>query len=74
MAKDMMTNFELYQPTDVAGALELLDKLGPDAWKMAGGQDSLDWFKDRAKRPTAVVDLTRLGRAGDVGEHVAERE
>ncbi len=56
----MMTRFELYQPTDVGGALELLDRLGPDAWKMAGGQDSLDWFKDRAKRPSAVVDLTRI--------------
>jgi xanthine dehydrogenase YagS FAD-binding subunit len=25
---------------------------------LAGGQDSLDWFKDRAKRPGAVIDLT----------------
>ena len=60
MAKDMMTRFELYRPTDLAGALELLDKLGPDGWKMAGGQDSLDWFKDRAKRPSAVVDLSGI--------------
>lgn len=60
MAKDMMARFELYQPADVAGAVELLDKLGPDGWKMAGGQDSLDWFKDRAKRPGAVVDLSRI--------------
>jgi len=55
-----MTRFELYRPTDLAGALELLDKLGPDSWKLAGGQDSLDWFKDRAKRPGAVVDLSRI--------------
>lgn len=60
MAKDMMTRFELYQPADIAGALELLEKLGPDGWVMAGGQDSLDWFKDRAKRPQAVVDLSRI--------------
>ncbi|MEM7501522.1 MAG: xanthine dehydrogenase family protein subunit M [Pseudomonadota bacterium] len=60
MAIDMMNRFELYQPTDVDGALALLDKLGPGGWKMAGGQDSLDWFKDRAKRPSAVVDLTRI--------------
>ena len=58
MAKDMMTRFELFQPADVAGALELIDKFGPDGWKMAGGQDSLDWFKDRAKRPAAVIDLS----------------
>ena len=56
----MMTRFELYQPADIAGALELLEKLGPDGWVMAGGQDSLDWFKDRAKRPQAVVDLSRI--------------
>ena len=60
MAKDMMTRFELYQPADIAGALELLEKLGPDGWVMAGGQDSLDWFKDRAKRPQAIVDLSRI--------------
>ena len=24
---------------------------------MAGGYDSLDWFKDRAKRPAAVIDI-----------------
>lgn len=60
MARDMMTRFELYQPTDVDSAVELLDKLGPDGWKLAGGQDSLDWFKDRAKRPRAVVELSRI--------------
>ena len=56
----MMKDFELFQPTDVAGALELLDKYGPDGWLMAGGQDSLDWFKDRAKGPKAVVSLSRV--------------
>ena len=68
MARDMMTRFELYQPTDVDGALALLDKLGPDGWTMAGGQDSLDWFKDRAKRPSAVVDLTRIDALKGVRE------
>ncbi|MCH7853557.1 MAG: xanthine dehydrogenase family protein subunit M [Proteobacteria bacterium] len=56
----MMTRFELYRPADIAGALDLVDKLGSDGWLIAGGQDSLDWFKDRAKRPTAVVDLSRI--------------
>jgi xanthine dehydrogenase YagS FAD-binding subunit len=57
MSKDMMPRFELFQPTDVATALDLLGRYGKDGWKMAGGQDSLDWFKDRNKRPAAVVDL-----------------
>lgn len=64
MSKDMMPMFELYQPTDIANALDLADKLGADGWKVAGGQDSLDWLKDRAKRTKAVIDLTRIADAG----------
>jgi len=60
MSKDMMPMFELYQPTDVANALDLADQLGEGGWALAGGQDSLDWFKDRAKRPKAVIDLSRV--------------
>ena len=52
--------FELYQPTDLDNAVDLAGKLGADGWAVAGGQDSLDWFKDRAKRPTALVDLNRV--------------
>lgn len=63
MSKDMMPMFELYQPTDIANALDLADKLGADGWKLAGGQDSLDWIKDRAKRTKAVIDLTRIADA-----------
>ncbi len=54
---DMIPAFELYQPADTPGALSLLDRLRGDAWVLAGGLDSMDWFKDRAKRPKAVVDL-----------------
>lgn len=56
--------FELYQPADIGNALDLAEKLGTDGWKVAGGQDSLDWIKDRAKRTTAVIDLTRIADAG----------
>ncbi len=59
MSKDMMPSFALFQPTDLATALSLLGKY-EDGWKMAGGQDSLDWFKDRAKRPSAVIDLNGI--------------
>ena len=68
MSKDMMPMFELYQPTDMANALDLLDRLGPDGWKIAGGQDSLDWLKDRAKRSGAVVDLTRIAELKGIRE------
>ena len=58
--RDTMPAFELYQPASSEAAVALLDKQGKDAWIMAGGLDSLDWFKDRAKRPKAVVDLSQL--------------
>jgi xanthine dehydrogenase YagS FAD-binding subunit len=66
--KDMMTRFDLYQPEDIPSALELFDKLGPDSWKMAGGQDSLDWFKDRVKRPSSVVDLSKIDEMRGIRE------
>jgi xanthine dehydrogenase YagS FAD-binding subunit len=53
----MMPAFELYQPDTVESAVELLGKFGEDGWALAGGNDSLDWFKDRVKRPKYVVDL-----------------
>jgi xanthine dehydrogenase YagS FAD-binding subunit len=59
MSKDTMPSFALFQPTDIATALSLLGKY-EDGWKMAGGQDSLDWFKDRNKRPSAVIDLNGI--------------
>jgi xanthine dehydrogenase YagS FAD-binding subunit len=68
MSKDMMPMFELYQPTDVSNALDLAGQLGSDGWKLAGGQDSLDWFKDRAKRPKAVIDLSRIAEMKGIRE------
>lgn len=57
MKHDMMQSFELYQPTDLEGALELMNRFGERGWAIAGGYDSLDWFKDRVKSPEAVIDL-----------------
>ncbi|MDH3418894.1 MAG: xanthine dehydrogenase family protein subunit M [Gammaproteobacteria bacterium] len=57
MSKDMMPHFELYQPDSVETALDLLGRFGEDGWAMAGGHDTLDWFKDRAKYAANVVDL-----------------
>ena len=60
MMKDMMPHFDLVQPTDVESALDLLREHGRDAWALAGGYDSFDWFKNRGKQPTVVVDLEGL--------------
>ncbi|MGB1840148.1 MAG: FAD binding domain-containing protein [Longimicrobiales bacterium] len=57
MLSDAMTGFELLQPTTIDDAVELLDRHGREGWVLAGGYDSLDWFKDRVKQPTAVIDL-----------------
>jgi xanthine dehydrogenase YagS FAD-binding subunit len=56
----MMQPFALYQPDTLEGALELAQRLGPDAWFLAGGNDSLDWFKDRNRRPAAVIDIAGI--------------
>jgi xanthine dehydrogenase YagS FAD-binding subunit len=55
-----MPAFELFQPTSVDGALELLDRHGANAWVLAGGLDSFDWLKDRIRRPGVVVDLSAI--------------
>jgi xanthine dehydrogenase YagS FAD-binding subunit len=47
----------LYQPTSVADAQKLLQQHGSDALALAGGLDSMDWLKDRIRKPKVVVDL-----------------
>ena len=68
MLKDAMPGFELYQPTDVDAAVELLGRHGADGWALAGGYDSLDWFKDRAKTPRAVIDLQGVAELRGIRE------
>jgi xanthine dehydrogenase YagS FAD-binding subunit len=60
MLKDGMTGFDLYEPTGTDEVVDLLDRFGSEAWLLAGGYDSLDWFKDRIKQPAAVIDLDRV--------------
>ena len=55
--RDKMPAFQLFQPANTGEALGVLDQYGADAWVLAGGLDSWDWFKDRVKKPAAVVDL-----------------
>ncbi len=58
--RDGMAPFDLYQPTSIEDALSLANRLGADAWVLAGGLDSLERFKDRIKRPKAVIDLGNI--------------
>src|SRR6266699_2759139 len=58
--RDVIAAFELYQPASVDDAIRLLDKHGADALVLAGGLDSMDWLKDRLRRPKVVVDLGQI--------------
>jgi xanthine dehydrogenase YagS FAD-binding subunit len=66
--KDMMPGFELYQPASLPDALTLVARYGHDGWKLAGGNDSLVWFKERIKRPKAIVDLSGLAELKGIRE------
>ncbi len=68
MIKDVIPGFELFKPKTVAEAVALLGQYKKDAWKLAGGNDSLSWFKDRVKRPKQVVDITGIAELKGVKE------
>ncbi len=66
--RDVMPVFELYQPASIDDAIKLLDKHGPDGLALAGGLDSMDWLKDRLKKPNAVIDLGAIKELKGVKE------
>ena len=68
MIKDVIPGFELYRPNSVASAVALLDQHKKDAWKLAGGNDSISWFKDRLKRPKVVIDVSGVAEMKGVKE------
>jgi xanthine dehydrogenase YagS FAD-binding subunit len=58
--RDTIPEFELFQPANIDDALALKRRYGKTSWAFAGGLDSLDWFKDRIKRPDVVIDLSAV--------------
>jgi xanthine dehydrogenase YagS FAD-binding subunit len=66
--RDVMPDFELFQPASTDDAVELVAEYGSDAWVLAGGLDSFDWLKDRIKRPKVVVDLSQVQELRGVRE------
>src|SRR6266571_655775 len=58
--RDCIAAFELFQPATIDNAVRLLDQYGSDALVLAGGLDSMDWLKDRLKRPRYVIDLGQI--------------
>jgi xanthine dehydrogenase YagS FAD-binding subunit len=65
---DVMPVFELYQPETLDDTLRLVDRFGARAWIMAGGLDTFDWLKDRAKRTEAVIDLSNVTELAGIKE------
>src|SRR5678815_2144207 len=65
---DVIPAFELFQPESTGDVLTLLNRYGSDAWIMAGGMDSFDWLKDRIKRPSVVIDLSRVAELRGIKE------
>ena len=57
---DVMPDIELYQPSTLDDALDLLDRYGDEGWLLGGGQDTYGWLKDRAKHPKAMIDLNGI--------------
>jgi xanthine dehydrogenase YagS FAD-binding subunit len=58
--RDIIPAFELFQPSTVDDAVRLIDKYRDDYWVLAGGLDSMDWLKDRLRRPRYVIDLSQI--------------
>ncbi|MGE3247160.1 MAG: xanthine dehydrogenase family protein subunit M [Beijerinckiaceae bacterium] len=68
MIKDVIPGFELFRPTSVDEAVRLLGQHKKDAWKLAGGNDSISWMKDRVKRPKQVIDLSAIKELSGIRE------
>ena len=67
---DVMPDVQLFQPAEVDDALNLVDQYGKDGWILGGGQDTYGWLKDRAKHPTALIDLNGIEALHGIRETV----
>lgn len=52
--------FDYYDPRTLEEALDLLDRYGPDAKLLAGGQSLVPLLNLRLARPSVLVDLNRI--------------
>jgi xanthine dehydrogenase YagS FAD-binding subunit len=68
VSKDMMPAFQLFQPDSLENAFDLASRFEDGGWILAGGQDSFDWFKDRATRPEAVIDISNISALKGIRE------
>jgi xanthine dehydrogenase YagS FAD-binding subunit len=60
MIHDVIPPLQLFQPTTLEEAVDVVEAHGDEAWIIAGGMDSFDWLKDRTKRTDALIDLSQV--------------
>jgi len=65
---DVIPPFQLFQPSSLDEAADLLEAYGDDAWIMAGGMDSFDWLKDRTKRTEVIIELGQVAELHGIRE------
>ena len=53
-------SFEYYSPRTLDEAVALLQKLGPDAKLLSGGQSLIPMMKLRLLSPEYIVDINRI--------------
>lgn len=58
--------FTYHAPSDVDGALGLLDELGEDAKVLAGGQSLVPMMNLRLATPSALIDISQLPELRDI--------
>jgi xanthine dehydrogenase YagS FAD-binding subunit len=66
--RDVIPPLQLFQPTTLDDAADMVEAHGDDAWIMAGGMDSFDWLKDRVKRTEALIDLSQVDELRGIRE------
>jgi xanthine dehydrogenase YagS FAD-binding subunit len=60
MIHDVIPPLQLFQPSTLEEAVDVVEAHGDEAWIIAGGMDSFDWLKDRTKRTDALIDLSQV--------------
>jgi xanthine dehydrogenase YagS FAD-binding subunit len=65
---DVIPPLQLFQPSTLEEAADMVEAHRDDAWIIAGGMDSFDWLKDRTKRTDALIDLSQVDELRGIRE------
>ena len=65
---DVIPPLQLFQPSTLEDAADMVQARGDGAWILAGGMDSFDWLKDRTKRTEALIDLSQVDELRGIRE------